>query len=86
LTLDPNKVDENGVKVMPNVEEVSQAVIQLLIGQFCVPYPTCSTVKLLQKLSFRSKTFASDPVNIMHVQGDYFVYLNLQLKIRNVYY
>lgn len=70
LTLDYNKVDENGVNVTQNVEEVSQTVIQLLIGQFCVPYPTCSTVTLLEKLAFRSQTFPSNPVNIMHLQGN----------------
>ncbi|KAL4223449.1 Mediator of RNA polymerase II transcription subunit 13-like [Mactra antiquata] len=67
LTLDSGKVDENSVKVIPNIEEVSQSVIQLLIGQFCVPYRTCSTLSLLDKLTFRSQ-FHNNTINIVHLQ------------------
>lgn len=59
-----DKDSENSVKV----EEMSQSVIQLLIGQFCMPYRTCSTQMLLDKLLFRARTFPSAPVNLLQLQ------------------
>lgn len=69
LALDSVKTEEDGVKGTPSVEEISQTVIQLLLGQFCVPYLTASTTSLLEKLVVKSRSFLGNIVNEVQRQG-----------------
>ena len=69
LTLDMNKTDENGVKVTANVDEMSQSVLTLLLGQFTVPFPTCSATVLRKKLLLRNKTLPGHEVNRLRLRG-----------------
>ena len=70
LGLDNVKTEgEDSNKVPPNVEEVSQSVMQLLLGQFCVPYPTATTTSLLDKLIIRSRSLLGNPVNEFQRHG-----------------
>lgn len=68
LALENVKPDESG-KVTPNVEEMSQTVMQLLLGQFCVPYPTASTTSLMDKLAVRSRSYLGNLVNEFQLHG-----------------
>ncbi|WAR03620.1 MED13-like protein, partial [Mya arenaria] len=56
LTLGLNKVDETSATVTPPMEEVSQSVMLLLLGQFTVPYPTCTAAALRDRLVMHCKT------------------------------
>ena len=72
LFIDNSKVDETGSKVS-TVEELSQTVLQLVLGQFSVPYPTVSTRSLHDKLVVRTTALQASPhgnsVNVMQLQG-----------------
>ncbi|KAH3888561.1 hypothetical protein DPMN_012599, partial [Dreissena polymorpha] len=68
LTLPQIKPEENVGKVPSNVEEVSQSVLQLLIGQFSGPYPSSSYVCLRDRLQVQAKSFPAQPFNIMSLQ------------------
>ena len=72
FTMDSTKVDDSGNKVVV-AEEFSQVVLQLILGQYSVPYPTCSTVSLLKKTDLRLTSYPSSSVNMLQLQGKLYV-------------
>lgn len=52
-----------------HIEDVTQAVLQLLLGQFSVPYSSGSSASLHNKLLIRAKTFPHTIVNNSQLQG-----------------
>ncbi|KAK3606523.1 hypothetical protein CHS0354_041477 [Potamilus streckersoni] len=51
-----------------NIEDVTHVVLELLIGQFTVPLPGCSSAKLHTKMVDRATMFPTNPLGIMQLQ------------------
>ena len=67
------KLDGDNIQVN-HVEDVTQAVLQLLLGQFSVPYSSCSSASLHNKLVIRATTYPHNVVNISQLQGEILVF------------
>ena len=69
LAIIDHKVEGDNVQVT-HVEDVTQAVLQLLLGQFSVPYSSCSSTSLHNKLVIRATAYPNNIVNVVQLQGE----------------
>lgn len=67
LAIDCHKGEGEDIQVN-NIEDVTQVVLQLLLGQFSVPYSSCSSASLHNKLVIRATTYPNNTVNVGQLQ------------------